>query len=406
MLKENLSKHVLISVSGPDHPGITSALMDVIVAGNCAISDMGQSVTHGLLSLSFFLDFQDNDNETLVIKSLLFESKKLGLELDFKLVLDDEGLSPLFLESDEKYVLHCVSTDQIPAKFIRDVSKVLATNQINITRIDKVSPHSFSSLEMTTANPSRIDLRQVKSELMDIGQKHLVDVAYIKDNVFRRSKRLIVFDMDSTLIQTEVIDEMAEVMGVGKEIREITEKAMQGELDFQQSLIERVKQLKGLQVHQLEHILKNLKLTPGVQDFIKTVKALGYKIALISGGFGFFAHSIKEQLGLDYAFANNLEIVDDTLTGRVLGTIVDAQQKALLLELIAQQESISLEQVVAIGDGANDIPMLSKAGLGIAFHAKEIVKRKASQHMSYGPMTTILYFLGIPGPFEKAPAYS
>ncbi len=203
--------------------------------------------------------------------------------------------------------------------------------------------------------------------------------------------------MDSTLIQAEVIDELAKAHGVGHEISEITERAMNGELDFNESLIARVSKLKGLDASVMEGILSNLPLTPGVEDFLKTIKKLGYKVAVISGGFTFFAEALKEKLGLDYAFANELEIIDGKLTGNVLGTIVNAEQKAILVNLIAQQENISLEQVVAIGDGANDLPMLSRAGLGIAFHAKDIVKKKAQNHMSHGPMTSILYFLGIPG---------
>jgi phosphoserine phosphatase len=223
-------------------------------------------------------------------------------------------------------------------------------------------------------------------------------VAFLKDNVFRRNKRLIVFDMDSTLIQTEVIDELADLCGVGEEVKLITHRAMNGEIDFDESLKLRVSKLKGLDTKKMQEILDRLPLTPGVEDFLRTVKNLGYKVALISGGFTFFADALKAKLGLDYSFANELEIVDGRLTGNVKGTIVNANQKAILVKLIAQQENISLEQVVAIGDGANDLPMLATAGLGIAFHAKDIVRKEAQQHMSHGPMTSILYFLGIPGP--------
>ena len=202
--------------------------------------------------------------------------------------------------------------------------------------------------------------------------------------------------MDSTLIQTEVIDEMADAHGVGEEIREITERAMNGELDFDESLKLRVSKLKGLKVTELERILKGLPFTKGCEEFVRTVKSLGYRVAIISGGFSFFAEALKEQLGIDYAFANELEIINGELTGQVEGQIVNAQQKAFLLKVLAQQEKIALDQVVAIGDGANDLPMLATAGLGIAYHAKDIVRKTAEQHMSHGPMTTILYFLGIP----------
>ncbi|MFN8369280.1 MAG: phosphoserine phosphatase SerB [Bacteriovoracaceae bacterium] len=236
---------------------------------------------------------------------------------------------------------------------------------------------------------------------MKLGQLHFVDLAFLKDDIFRRSKRLIVFDMDSTLIQMEVIDELAAAYNVGDKVKKITERAMNGEIDFNHSLMERVGLLKGLNSNVLQGILERLPLTPGTEDFIKTVKKLGYKTAIVSGGFTHFANALKEKLGIDYAFANELDIEDKILTGKVKGTIINAEQKALLVDLIAQKEGISLEQVVAIGDGANDLPMLAKAGMGIAFHAKEIVKQKASYHLSHGPMTSILYFLGIPGTHLK-----
>ncbi len=298
----------------------------------------------------------------------------------------------------EKFILSCVSTGNLPASFVRDVADAVAEAGINILRIDNMTPKNFTCLEITTTVPKGLNWKKVKEKLLEISTDHQVDVAFIKDNVFRRSKRLIVFDMDSTLIQTEVIDEMADVAGVGSEVRHITEEAMNGKMDFNESLRKRVSKLKGLKVEQMQEILERLPFTPGAVEFIQTVKSLGYKVALISGGFTFFAEALKEKLGLDYAFANELEISDGMLTGEIEGTIVNAEQKAFLLKVIAQQEKISLEQVVAIGDGANDLPMLAAAGLGIAFHAKDIVKKEAEQHMSHGPMTSILYFLGIPGP--------
>jgi len=390
------TEHVLITVSGPDNPGITSHLMNIIKRTNEEIVDMGQAVTHGLLSLSFLLKMNKNDHpEYPVLKDLLFAAKKLGLELEFKIV---EGkLKKSDGPKKEKFILNCVSTHNISAHFIYDISHCLAKNKINILRIDNVDPLHFQSLEITTLLPNACDLKELKSALLTISNKYSVDIAFLKDNVFRRNKRLIVFDMDSTLIQTEVIDEMAEEFGVGDEVKAITEAAMNGEIDFNESLIQRVGKLKGLEAIKLQKILDNLPFTLGALDFIKTVQKVGYKVAIISGGFSFFANALKEQLHLNYAFANELEIVDGLLTGKVLGTIVNAEQKALLVNLIAQQENISLEQVVAIGDGANDLPMLAVAGLGIAFHAKEVVKKSAGQHMSHGPMTSILYFLGIPG---------
>lgn len=387
---------ILITISGKDQPGITSELMKIVSESGDEVIDMGQAVTHGLLSLSFVLKLRPaNSSKTEVIRDLLFKAKEMGLDLDYEIIKEEDESTEA---SPEAFVLNCVSPLPLTAHFIRDVAEVLAKNNINIRRIDKVSPQHFNSLEISTMVPAFLSLEEVKHQLIDVSTQHKVDVAFLKDNVFRRSKRLIVFDMDSTLIQTEVIDEMAEVAGVGKEVREITERAMNGEIDFNQSIIQRVAMLKGLRRKDLTAILERLPLTEGVEDFIRTVKKLGYKVAIISGGFSFFADALKKKLAIDYAFANELEFSDDKLTGQLRGTIVNAEQKAILVQLISQQENIGPEQVVAIGDGANDLPMLSAAGLGIAFHAKDIVRKKADQRMSHGPMTSILYFLGIPGP--------
>ncbi len=396
-LGENVARRqILITVAGPDQPGITASLMKIIKDFNNSIIDMGQAVTHGLLSLSILIETSASAEDSPVIKELLFKAQNQGLNLTFQEVQDTQNLSS---NGIEKFILNCVASDnyQLSAAFLEPLANCLASHNINILRIDNVNPHHFKALEITTTLPKGLNWEGIKSELIFISTQHQVDMAFLKDNVFRRSKRLIVFDMDSTLIQTEVIDEMATVMGAGDEVRDITHKAMNGELDFDESLRSRVAKLKGMKEEQMKEILDRLPFTPGAEKFIQTVKKFGYKVALISGGFSFFANALKKKLDLDYAFANDLEIKKGELTGLIEGTIINANQKALLLKVIAQQEKISLEQVVAIGDGANDLPMLATAGLGIAFHAKDKVKKEAEQHMSYGPMTTILYFLGISG---------
>lgn len=395
---QSLSKKIiLVTVSGPDGPGITSRLMKITSEYEVEVLDMGQAVTHGLLSLSFVIGLKADEKNSNgnVLKDLLFEANMMGLTLSYR-VVEEKIFTPEM--SGEKFIVTCVAAHTITAQFVSDLAQVLAVCKINIERIDKVSPREFTSLEITTSIPRDLDSKHLKEELMRVSTIHRVDVAFLKDNVFRRNKRLIVFDMDSTLIQAEVIDELAEICGVGPEVKEITHRAMNGEIDFDESLRLRVSKLKGLEAAKMQQVLEKLPLTPGVEEFIKTIKKLGYKVALISGGFTFFADALKLRLGLDYSFANELEIIDDKLTGKVIGTIVNANQKAILVKLIAQQENISLEQVVAIGDGANDLPMLATAGLGIAFHAKDVVKKEAQQHLSHGPMTSILYFLGIPGP--------
>ena len=385
---------ILIKVNGPDKPGITFTLLDVISQGSHVVRDMGQSVTHGLLSLSILIEIQSGDNDYPVIKDLLFAAKKLGLALDFE-TFNDSEYSHIKKTVGPKFILNVVSTNPIPVEFLKETSKTLSDHNVNIHRIDTIDPEEFKALEITTSVTKDIDWDKLKQKLIAISNSFQVDAAFIRDDVWRRNKRLIVFDMDSTLIQTEVIDEMALEHGVGSQVKKITERAMNGEIDFNESLLERVRLLNGLEEQKLNLILERLEFTPGAEKFIKTVKSLGYKVALISGGFSYFADALKRKLNLDYAFANQLDISNGKLTGKVTGTIINAEQKATLVKLIAQQESIKLEQVVAIGDGANDLPMLSEAGLGIAYHAKDIVRKQAKNHMSHGPMTTILHFLGV-----------
>ena len=315
---------VLVTVSGPDHPGITNRLMEVVDKNETTLLDMGQSVTHGLLSLSFLLDMGASEQrKSPVLKDLLFEAKELGLSLDFELV---NSTSAQMDPNDERFILNCVSTEKLTAKFIREVAEVLAENQVNIHRIDTVSPYNFHSLEILTTVPSGLEYKDLKSKLLGVSSDHQVDVAFLKDNVWRRNKRLIVFDMDSTLIQTEVIDEIAILAGAGDKVKETTERAMNGEIDFDQSLLERVQHLKGVKQDQLYEIVERLPITPGAAEFISRVRSLGYKTAIISGGFTIFAHALKEKLGLDFAFANELEIKNGELTGNIVGSIVNANQ--------------------------------------------------------------------------------
>jgi phosphoserine phosphatase len=367
--------------------------MEILKNSGVKIKDMGQSVTHGLLSLSILINVEE-ENQSPVVKDLLFCAKQLGMNLDFDLIDDREIKN----KGHKAFILSCVAREEISPAFIRDVANLFAQNNLNIQRIDNESESNlFSNLEFTVAEKGSTDSNQLKKSLLKVSGAHNVDVAFLEDNVYRRNKRLIVFDMDSTLIQTEVVDELADLCGAGKQVREVTEKAMNGEIDFNQSLIERVAYFEGLEESKLAEVAKKLPLTEGVEEFLTTVKKLGYKVAIVSGGFSYFANYLKEKLGLDYAFANELEIADGKLTGKVHPPIINAEQKAIILEMLAQQEKLNLQQVVAIGDGANDLQMLSKAGLGIAFHAKEIVKQRAQHTMSHGPMTSILYFLGLRG---------
>jgi phosphoserine phosphatase len=295
----------------------------------------------------------------------------------------------------KNYVLCCVSENKLNEQFIKTVQDFLIKSGALVEKSEVLSEQGLKAIDIHLSLPH--DEEKIKFELMDLSNTFQVDLALIPHDGKRHEMKLIVFDMDSTLIQHEVIDEMANVYGIGEKVKLITERAMNGELNFDEALRERVALLKGLKKQDMERIVENLKVTPGVERLISEVKKKGYKTAIVSGGFKYFAEYFKHKLQMDYAFANELEFSGDELSGKVLGKIINAKEKASILEELALRENLTLEQVVAVGDGANDLLMLAKAGFGIAFHAKEKVKKEARHRLSYGPMTTLLYFLGIPG---------
>lgn len=381
-------KAILISASGPDQAGITAKLTELIAQNQGEILDIGQSVLNGFLSLSILVSLSEGKE---LLKDMLFEGQNLNLNIKFSVV---DLLAHEKKEIKKSYIISCIHEKSLPASYISHLTTKLSHYGLNIKDIHKTS-QTFRSIDLICHSQKPFSSKELKEKLIALSHEYQVDIAFQKNNHFRWNKRLIVFDMDSTLIQTEVVNEIAKIAGVGDQVAQITEKAMNGELDFTESLTKRVALFEGLSEEVLQSIAQNLPITPGVRELIKSVKALGYKLAVISGGFTYFANHLKEQLNLDYAFANELEIIDHKLTGRVKGTIVDAGQKAILLDLIAQQESISREQTVAVGDGANDLPMLAQAGLGIAFHAKPYVKKRAAQQVSHGNMDSLIYFLGI-----------
>ncbi len=392
-------KHLLLNISGLDKPGITASLSSLIAKHNLKINDIGQSVTHGLLSLSILAQMSNSDQQDTVLKDFLFETKNLGVEFDYKFI-EAQNINRSYAQ---EFIISCVSPEGLSSDFFKDITSFCAKKFLNLLNIDnRSSGNLLTTLDLCFVCNDPLDLRNIKTSILEISKKHCVDLSIVENNVFRFNKRLIIFDMDSTLIQTEVIEELAMLAGSGPEVKAITNEAMEGRIDFTQSLHKRVSTLEGLERSKLDNLLDRIPLTEGVEDFIKIVKSLGFKVGVISGGFTFFTDHFKRKLGLDYAFANKLQFDNEgKLTGKVEGQIVDATQKSILLELIAQQESISLEQVVAIGDGANDLEMLSTAGMGIAFHAKEVVRKSAGHQMSHGPMTSILSFLGIPESYSK-----
>lgn len=295
----------------------------------------------------------------------------------------------------KNYILCCVSKKTISEDFLTSIHELCKQHNTEIDKMEELTEHGLRAVDFHLTLPG--DAEPFKQDAMNLSHQYQTDMALIPHDHQRTNAKLIVFDMDSTLIQHEVIDEMATVFGIGDKVKAITERAMNGELNFDQSLTERVSLLKGLKREDMETILSRLHLTPGVETLIREVRKKGIKTAIVSGGFKFFAEHFKNRLGMDYAFANELEFDGDTLTGKVKGKIINAEEKARLVEELAARENISLDQVVAVGDGANDLLMLLKAGFGIAFHAKEKVRKEARYQVGFGTMTTLLYFLGIPG---------
>jgi phosphoserine phosphatase len=384
---------VLITMTGQDAPGIIAAVTGHIAAAGARIRDIEQTVTHTLLSLSVLIDFPatgESDRKPL-IKDLLFLAKELGLDLDFQVLEEAEYRRKT---AQNTYVV-TVMGGEVSAAALARVSRILADHAVNIERISKLTQGQLRCVELLVTAPEALDVRGMTRKLLRAGASLGIDIAVQKESLYRRAKRLVVMDMDSTLVQIEVIDELARIAGVGEKVAEITERAMNGELDFQGSLRERVALLKGLKATALQEVYSNIPLTPGARNLVRILKRLGFRTAVISGGFKFFTDRLKEDLGLDYAYANQLEIVDGTVTGGLVGPIVDGARKAQLLEEIARQEGITLDQVIAIGDGANDLPMLGKAGLGIAFNAKARVREQADTHISQQSLDSILYLLGL-----------
>lgn len=383
---------MLLSVTGRDKPGITSRLSSVLAAHSLKICDIEQVTNGGNLALSFLISLPEGSGRAHpVFKDLIFAAWELGLHADFR-ALTEADVAPA--DPRRVYALTLFGPEICPAA-IASVAEVLAEHGVNIDKIHKLSGATFSCIEMLLSAPEAIDLQQIKQALLPRGTQYGVDLALQKENVYRRSKRLVVLDMDSTLTQGEIIDELAERQGVREDVARITERAMQGELDFEQSLRARVKLLEGLPISALNDVRAHIELTPGAHDLIRVLKKLGYRIAVISGGFTYFADWLKQQLGLDYAYANELVIRDGKLTGQLKGIIVDAQRKADLLETIAQGEGISLDQVIAVGDGANDLHMLKRAGLGIAFNPKRSLRESAEHTLDQPQLDSILYLLGI-----------
>jgi len=396
----------MINITGYDRPGVTAALSEILAKYDAQILDIGQADIHHNLSLGLLIK-TDSSVSGDIMKDLLFKGYEMKVKVRFSPVEETDYEEWVSQQGKNRWIITILGR-QLSARHIALVSGVVADQNLNIDSIQrltgrvplKVQEESLrkSCVEFSVrGNPT--DHSRMQQMFMQIASKEDVDISLQEDTMFRRCRRLVCFDMDSTLIGTEVIDELAERAGVGTKVREITERAMRGEIDFCESFTERVALLKGLDESVMREIAENLPITEGVDRMMTVLKRTGYKTAILSGGFTYFGNYLKQKFGFDYVYANDLEIADGKLTGRYLGDIVDGKRKAELLRLIAQVENLNIKQTIAVGDGANDLPMLATAGLGIAFHAKPKVKATAGQSLSTIGLDGILYFLGFKDSF-------
>lgn len=392
---------VLINITGEDRPGLTAAITGELAQAGVNILDIGQAVIHDTLSFGILIEIPDGERGSSALKDVLFTGYKLDQQVRFTPVSEADYQQWVGGQGKSRYIVTLL-TRKVTAEQLQRVSSITAKYGLNIDHIDRLSGRMPLDMPVDqgkgciefSVRGEPADVDALRAEFLSVAQELNVDIAFQRDSVYRRNRRLAVFDMDSTLIEAEVIDELAKAAGVGEQVAEITERAMRGELDFRASFKERLSLLQGLSEDVLEDIGASLRLTEGAEVLFAELKRLGYKTAILSGGFTYFAKQLQAKLGIDYVFANELEIADGKVTGRAVEPIVDAQRKADLLRELAEREGLRLEQTIAVGDGANDLPMLGLAGLGVAFRAKPLVKKSAKQAISTLGLDGILYLLG------------
>lgn len=396
-----MNEIILLTISGDDKPGVTSAITSILAENQINILDIGQAVIHNTLSLGILIEVPKEAESSPMLRDLLFKAHELNMNIRFQPVDVDKYEGWVDGQGKSRHIITLLAR-KITADHIGRVTCIAAEHGLNIDNISRLSgrislqdaaDQTKACVEFSVRGAPHDDAA-LRAEFLKAASDLDVDIAFQEDNIYRRNRRLVVFDMDSTLIEAEVIDELAKEAGVGDQVIEITEAAMRGEIDFNESFRRRVGLLKGLDASVLQNIAERLPMTEGVEELVSNLKALGFKTAILSGGFTYFGHYLQEKLGFDYVYANELDIVDGKVTGEVKGTIVNGERKAELLREIAEKEGVCLEQTIAVGDGANDLPMLSIAGLGIAFRAKPLVRQSAKQAISTLGLDGILYLIG------------
>jgi phosphoserine phosphatase len=397
-----MSEIILVNLMGSDRPGITRDLSGIVAQHGARILDIGQSVIHDTLTLGMLIELPPVSESHPVLKDMLFKAHEWGLQARFTPISNPEYESWVDAQGKPRYIMTLLGP-QLSARHLEGLGGVATRHGMNIDRITRLSgrvslarePERPRACVEFSVRGAPDDPRALRSDILDLSQELEVDIAIQVDDVFRRNRRMVAFDMDSTLIQIEVINELAAAAGVGDQVAAITREAMNGKIEFQEALRRRLRPLKGLPTSVLDDIIDRLPITEGAERLIRTLKTLGYKTAILSGGFTYVGEYLQQRFGIDHVHANVLASENGVLTGEVEGPIVDGQRKAELLRELADKEGIRLEQVIAVGDGANDLPMLEAAGLGIAFHAKPTVKASAEQALSTLGLDGILYLIGM-----------
>ena len=393
---------LLISISGEDQPGLTAGIAAILAGYSVNVLDIGQAVIHATLSMGVLVELPDNCDAQGMKDAVKSYAQDCGMQTRITTVLPESYAHWVQAQGRARYIITLLAR-KITADQLSRVTAVVSGHGLNIDSITRLSGRiplgelpalSKACAEFSVRGPLQ-DSGAFRRDLLEVAGALDVDLAFQEDNMYRRNRRLVVFDMDSTLIEAEVIDELARLAGVGDQVSAITERAMRGEIDFSESFRARMALLHGLSEDALEKVARGLKITEGAEHLVATLRTLGYKTAILSGGFTYFARHLQARLGIDYIHANELDIADGVVTGKVVGAIVDGARKADLLRELAAEQNIDLQQVIAVGDGANDLPMLSIAGLGIAFRAKPLVKQSAEQSISTLGLDAILYLLGL-----------